>query len=597
MRTRFSLPMLLLLAGSGAPSPQTSPWVQDPVRTTTRPSAVASRPTTASQPMAASRRTGAPPWHATPTTPGPSGPSTPGPGYSRTHGGAYRGPGDVATGSDDFFLGGSPGGFPLRDRNAEGSTAAFAGLPEVGFVAVEDQPLSTFSVDVDTASYAIVRKFLNQGRLPPPGAVRIEDLLNYFRYAYPEAGAGVPFSVTSEMGECPWNQEHRLVLFGLRGREIAQRVLPPRNLTFLLDVSGSMTPQDRLPLVQSAMRMLVRTLRQQDHVAIVVYAGSSGLVLPPTSGLEQATIEDAITNLRAGGSTNGGAGISLAYAVTRQHFDKEGINRVILATDGDFNVGVTSNDELVRLIERERESGVFLTVLGVGDDNLQDGRMKQLAKNGNGNYAYLDSLQEAHKVLVREAGATLVTIAKDVKLQIEFNPAKVASYRLIGYENRRLRNRDFNDDKKDAGEIGAGHTVTALYEIVPVGAKGSLEVDPLKYQRMPDLTPAATSSEVLNLKLRYKEPDGIASKLLVTPLEDRVSASANLRFASGVAAFGMLLLDSAHKGTANWSMVGDLVRFDPSAAAPERAELERLVALAAELAAQRARIGAPLRSR
>jgi Ca-activated chloride channel family protein len=432
------------------------------------------------------------------------------------------------------------------------------------FLAAATNPLSTFSIDVDTASYANVRRFLGEGRLPPKDAVRIEELVNYFRYDYPQPAGDAPFSITTELGACPWQAEHRLVLVGLRGRALDDESLPPRNLTFLLDVSGSMQPPDKLPLLKRAMGVLVDSLRAEDRVAIVVYAGSSGLVLPSTSGAEKGAIHAAIDSLWAGGSTAGAAGIRLAYEVAKDSYVEGGINRVILATDGDFNVGVSSDGELVRLIEEKRESGVYLSVLGFGEGNLQDAKMEKLADHGNGNYSYIDSFREARKVLGTEAGGTLVTIAKDVKIQVEFNPARVRAYRLIGYENRTLRAEDFADDRKDAGEIGAGHTVTALYEIVPAGVDIDLPaVDPLKYQSPAVPSGDGSSRELLMVKLRHKAPDGVRSRLQTVAVEDRepdVEASANLRFASAVAAFGMLLRDSEYKGSASWSQVVDLAR-------------------------------------
>jgi Ca-activated chloride channel family protein len=356
---------------------------------------------------------------------------------------------------------------PAQDWNTE----AYAHIAESEFMNVRDQALSTFSVDVDTASYSNVRRFLREGRLPPADAVRIEELVNYFDYDYPEPQANEPFGIYAEVSDCPWNAEHRLVHLGIQARHIEQQSVPPRNLVFLIDVSGSMQDPNKLPLLKNGLSLLARNLRSQDRISMVVYAGSSGLVLPSTTGAHQNQVLEALSRLEAGGSTNGAAGIELAYAEAQRNFIKGGVNRVILATDGDFNVGPSSEGELVRIIEEKRKSGVFLTVLGFGTGNLQDSRMEQLADKGNGNYAYIDTLDEAQKVLVRESGATLVTVAKDVKLQVEFNPAHVASYRLVGYENRTLAARDFNDDKKDAGEIGAGHTVTALYEIVPVGAE------------------------------------------------------------------------------------------------------------------------------
>ena len=420
-----------------------------------------------------------------------------------------------------------PPGSPFRSYPSQPrppfNTETYDRIEDNAFRLVTQDPLSTFSIDVDTASYSNVRRFLNAGTLPPPDAVRIEELINYFRFDYrrptvrlkPDTTDGprdiardAPFSVTTELAPCPWNPRHRLALVGLQARPLDTDHLPRRNLVFLLDVSGSMAPPDRLPLVRTAMRMLVDTLTAQDRIAIVVYAGASGLVLPSTSGAHKEAIHQAIARLEAGGSTNGAAGISLAYQVAQEHFVTGGINRVILATDGDFNVGVTNQGDLTRLIEEKRAGGVFLSVLGVGTGNVKDSTMEKLADKGNGNYAYLDSLHEARKVLVAEAGATLVTVAKDVKIQVEFNPSNVAAYRLIGYENRVLRNEDFNDDRKDAGEIGAGHTVTALYEIVPAGTEIDLPgIDPLKYQRPAAPATGAARDELMTVKLRYKAPD------------------------------------------------------------------------------------------
>jgi Ca-activated chloride channel family protein len=466
------------------------------------------------------------------------------------------------------------------------NTEAYDHLDENPFRRVASDPLSTFSIDVDTASYANVRRFLNDGQLPPAGAVRIEELINYFRFDYPQPASGQPFSVTTELAECPWNPKHRLALVGLQGREIESANVPPRNLVFLIDVSGSMMSPDKLPLVQTSLRMLTDVLHARDRVAIVVYAGSTGLVLPSTSGDRKPEIHRAIAELTAGGSTNGGAGIQLAYRIAREHFIRGGVNRVVLATDGDFNVGTTSQDELIRLIEGERASGVFLSVLGVGTGNLKDSTMEKLADKGNGNYSYLDSLHEARKVLVREAGGTLVTIAKDVKIQVEFNPKAVNGYRLIGYENRMLRHEDFNDDKKDAGEIGAGHSVTALYEIVPAGVEMTAPgVDPLKYQMPTQTTSAASADELLAVKLRYKAPDGDESRLISSvvtnqPQEIRV----NLGFASAVAEVGMLLRKSQHAPTANYeAAIARARKFRQDDPEGTRAEFVKLAELAASL--------------
>jgi Ca-activated chloride channel homolog len=478
---------------------------------------------------------------------------------------------------------GERGAWPGARRSREG----YAAISENPFRRVAADPLSTFSIDVDTASYANMRRFLTNGNLPPPDAVRIEELVNYFRFDYREPSAGQPFSVATELAACPWNPSHHLALIGLQGRALPAAETPRRNLVFLLDVSGSMQPQDKLPLVQASMRMLTDTLRSQDHVAIVVYAGGSGLVLPPTPGDRKAEIHSAIARLTASGSTNGAAGIQLAYATAREHFDRGAINRVILATDGDFNVGVTSHEELLRLIERERKSGVFLSVLGVGEGNLQDATMELLADKGNGNYSYLDSVQEANKVLVREAASTLVTIAKDVKIQVEFNPSAVSAYRLVGYENRMLQSEDFNDDRKDAGEIGAGHTVTAIYEIVPVGAESAQPVvDPLKYQPTPRPSSVpGSAAELLTVKLRYKAPDDDRSELVSALIQNRVQPlGGNLGFASAVAELGLLLRDSPHAPDASFDrLVARARQFRGSDPNGDRAEFVKLAEVAAGL--------------
>lgn len=439
-------------------------------------------------------------------------------------------------------------------------------IEEEGFLSPLHNPLSTFSIDVDTASYSNVRRILKDGTLPPHGAVRIEELLNYFSYNYPKADSETPISVLSEIGSAPWAPENQLVMVGLKGVEIEDEALPPRNLTFLLDVSGSMQSPGKLDLVVRGMKGLVKTLRPEDHVAIAVYAGASGLVLPSTSGTDRNEILAALDRLRAGGSTNGGEGIRLAYKTARKNFDPAGINRVILASDGDFNVGTTDRNALVSLIEEERRSGVFLTILGVGSGNLKDATMEDLADRGNGNYAYLDTIGEARKVLIREGGGTLVTVAKDVKIQVEFNPAKIAGYRLIGYDNRRLADRDFNDDRKDAGELGAGHSVTALYEIVPHGVDGRrAAVDPLRYQ-VPEVREQASqaSDELFTVKLRYKLPSEDESRLITRHLSmDDVELnqpSEDFRFAAAVATFGMLLRDSPYGGDANWDLASGLAK-------------------------------------
>lgn len=420
------------------------------------------------------------------------------------------------------------------------------------FLATGPNPLSTFSIDVDRASYSNVRRFIRSGRLPPADAVRIEELINYFTYDYAEPEGPHPFSVTTEVAPAPWNPLHRLVRISLQGRTIDTENLPASNLVFLIDVSGSMNAPDKLPLLKSAFQMLVQELRPQDRVAIVVYAGAAGLVLDSTPGDEKHTIMAALDDLRAGGSTAGGAGIELAYRVARRNHIRGGNNRVILATDGDFNVGASSDGEMVRLIEEKRERGSFLTVLGFGTGNLQDAKMEKLADHGNGNFAYIDDLLEAKKVLVTELGGTLHTIAKDVKLQVEFNPARVRGYRLIGYENRIMAAEDFRDDKKDAGELGSGHSVTALYEIIPQGVESGAEIrglDPLRYRSTSVRPEAEAGSELLFVKLRYKQPTGEKSVELTHIVYDETSrASDDLRFAASVAAFGMVLRGSEHCG-------------------------------------------------
>lgn len=468
---------------------------------------------------------------------------------------------------------------PSRSQRGFGSSVSKKVVPEIQtggrfntenynritdnpFYRVSNEPLSTFSIDVDTASYSNMRRFINQGQLPPKDAVRIEELINYFSYNYPQPQGNRPFSVTTEVGKAPWNPQHKLVQVGLQGKRLASKILPPSNLVFLIDVSGSMGSPNKLPLVQQSLKLLVNKLRPQDRVSLVVYAGNAGLVLPATSGSQKEDIIAAIDRLRAGGSTAGGQGIQLAYKIAKQNFLKSGNNRVILATDGDFNVGVSSDAELTRLIEQKREQGIFLTVLGFGTGNYKDGKMEQLANKGNGNYAYIDTLLEANKVLVNDIRGTLFTIAQDVKIQVEFNPAKVQAYRLIGYENRLLQNQDFNDDKKDAGEIGVGHSVTALYEVIPTGINSNVKlpkVDPLRYQRSTTASPDVTANEMMLVKLRYKLPQDTTSQLITQTVEDRDRMgripSNNFRFAAAVASFGMVLRDSEYKGNANYDLV------------------------------------------
>lgn len=452
----------------------------------------------------------------------------------------------------------------LRSRAGQPDAAipdfeSYPALIENAFLKPTEHPLSTFSIDVDTASYANVRRFLNSHGMPPADAVRIEEMINYFQYDYPQPEGGTPFSITTDVADCPWNAGHRLLRVGLKGLEVPVDERPASNLVFLLDVSGSMSASNKLPLVKEAMYLLTDRLTENDRVAIIVYAGNSGLVLPPTNGTDKATIRQAIGQLAAGGSTNGGQGLQLAYDTAQSNFIKGGTNRVILATDGDFNVGIVDQNELVRFIEERAKNGVFLSALGFGVGNLKDGTLEKLADKGNGNYAYIDTLAEARRVLVEQLSGTLVTIAKDVKIQIEFNPAQAAEYRLIGYEDRVMPHQDFHDDRKDAGEIGAGHTVTALYEIVPAQQAVGPGGEPLKYQRSEALTPAADSGELATIKLRYKEPDGQQSRLLERTISDRrpaqAAASRDMNFAAAVAAFGMLLRDSPYRGDATYTKV------------------------------------------
>ena len=442
--------------------------------------------------------------------------------------------------------------------SADPNREQYAYIDENDFVSPRNVPLSTFGVDVDRASYANVRRFLSDGQLPPVDAVRIEELINYFHYDYPEPAADMPFSVTTEVSAAPWREGHQLLRIGLRTRSIPAHDLPASNLVFLIDVSGSMQSADKLPLVKSALALLVDQLRPRDRVAIVVYAGAAGLVLPPTPGNRRVDILAAIDRLEAGGSTAGGAGIRLAYEVARESFIDGGNNRVILATDGDFNVGASSDSDMIRLIERERESGVFLSVLGFGTGNLQDAKMEQIADHGNGNFAYIDDILEARKVFIEEFGGTLVTVAKDVKLQVEFNPALVAAYRLIGYENRALEVQEFDDDSVDSGDMGAGHAVTALYEIVPVGAETDVATQTVTDLRYQDRAPSsdALRGEVGFVRIRYKAPAGDESRLLEMPIAAQAnSPSTDTRFASAVAAFGMLLRESPHRGDASVELV------------------------------------------
>ena len=445
-----------------------------------------------------------------------------------------------------------------QDENEEYGTFA-----ENRFMGAKEQPLSTFSLDVDAASYGNIRRMINLGQKPPKDAVRIEELINYFNYNYPQPTSQHPVNIVTETAVCPWNNTHKVVRIGVKAKEIPTENLPASNFVFLLDVSGSMNSANKLELVKSSIKLLTNNLREKDRVAIVVYAGAAGVVLPSTSGSDNQKIMDAVNNLQAGGSTAGGAGIQLAYKIAEKNFMPNGNNRIILCTDGDFNVGVSSNTELEALIESKRKSGIFLTVLGYGMGNYKDSKLQILAQKGNGNHAYIDNLQEANKVLVNEFGSTMYTVAKDVKIQVEFNPAFVNAYRLIGYESRLLNKEDFNDDTKDAGELGSGHTVTALYEIIPIGVKNTFGgVDELKYQKnkkdIESSFSAVNSTELLTVKLRYKLPKSINSEKMEVPVyakDTKVQPSTDFNFALSVAMFGQLLRDSDFKGDAGFKKV------------------------------------------
>ncbi|MFQ5866080.1 MAG: von Willebrand factor type A domain-containing protein [bacterium] len=472
------------------------------------------------------------------------------------------------------------------------NTEEYDKIDDNAFLSPRTNPLSTFSIDVDAASYANMRRFLNQGQLPYKDAVRIEELINYFNYDYEDPKGEHPFSVVTEVSQAPWNPNHKLVHIGLQGKKLDYDDIKPCNLVFLVDVSGSMKSRNKLPLLKSAFKLLVNNLNEGDRIAIVAYAGAAGLVLPSTLAKEKATLLKALEGLEAGGSTAGGAGIKLAYKVAKENFIEDGNNRVILATDGDFNVGVSSTSELVRMIEEKRNNGIFLTICGFGMGNYKDGRMESISNAGNGNYFYIDNIMEANKVFVKEMRATLFTIAKDVKIQIEFNPARVQGYRLIGYENRMLKSEDFNDDKKDAGELGAGHTVTALYEIIPVGVQSDFikSVDDLKYQKYQTTNQATSDSdELITIKLRYKRPDEETSRLLSTIVKDSsvklAESSDNFKFSAAVAGFGMLLRDSEFKGQTTYHGVLDLaMQAKGEDAEGYRAEFIQLVKKASLLA-------------
>lgn len=468
---------------------------------------------------------------------------------------------------------------PAPDFNTEGYSA----IHENGFKSPLREPLSTFSIDVDAASYSNVRRFINEGQQPVPDAVRIEEMINYFDYDYPQPKGEHPFSIIYELGTCPWNKDNKLLHIGLQGEKMSTDEVPASNLVFLIDVSGSMDSPNKLPLLVKAMKLLVSQLRPQDRVAMVVYAGSSGLVLPSTPGNQKEKINAALERLQAGGSTAGAAGLKLAYQVAEENFIKEGNNRIILATDGDFNVGPSSNAEMERMIETYRNKGIFISVTGFGMGNYKDDKMEIIADKGNGNYNYIDNLMEAKKVFVNEFSSTLFTIAKDVKIQIEFNPAYVKEYRLVGYENRLLNEEDFEDDKKDAGELGAGHTVTALYEIVPV--RGNADSSrKLRYQQSDVLPGASTTNELATIKFRYKKPDGDKSILMTETIPNTALALAqnsdDFRFSAAVAGFGMLLRNSEYKGSITYDEVLSMARGAKGTDSDGyRAEFIRLVEL------------------
>lgn len=434
---------------------------------------------------------------------------------------------------------------------------SYSPILEIPFHAVSVAPLSTFSSDVDVASYSNIRRFLTNGILPPPDAVRIEEMINYFKYDYLQPDEGEIFSMTSELGKCPWNKDHNLLRIGIKTEDVDESHLPDNNLVFLIDVSGSMSSEDKLPLLKRSLKMLIKKLDDKDRMAIVVYAGAAGIVLKPTKGSDRDEILEAIERLSSGGSTAGGAGIKLAYKLAEENFRVNANNRVILATDGDFNVGISSDDAMIKLIEKKRESGIFLTVLGFGTGNLQDAKMEKIADHGNGNYAYIDNLMEARKVLIHEMNSTLHTVAKDTKFQIEFNPMQVKAYRLIGYENRILRDKDFNDDTKDAGDMGSGHSVTAVYEIIPVSSAEELplpSVDPLKYQVKTFANAAAQSKEMATLKIRYKKPDEDISTLRILAIScvPSENPSEDFQFTTAIMETGMLLRNSEYKGESSY---------------------------------------------
>ena len=481
-------------------------------------------------------------------------------------------------------------GISFNNVNTQSNTEQYGSFVENKFKSPLDEALSTFSVDVDKAGYSNVRRFINMGQLPLIDAIRIEELINYFDYNYEQPKGNDPLAMHTSLTGCPWNQEHQVLHIGMQARDVPIDDLPPSNLVFLIDVSGSMNSQNKLPLLKSSFKLLLNRLRNKDRVAIVTYAGQAGVLLKSTSASEKSKILTAIESLGAGGSTAGAAGIKTAYSIAKTNFIKDGNNRVILASDGDFNVGISSNDGLQKLIEKERKSGVFLSVVGFGMGNYKDQYMETLADKGNGNYAYVDNIQEARKVFVHEFGGTLFTLAKDVKLQIEFNPAYVEGYRLVGYENRLLNKEDFNDDTKDAGDIGSGHVVTALYEIIPVGSNSQFAnaVDDLKYQQQKRQNTGIQNNELATIKFRYKQPDEEVSKRIVTSISPDMSAlkmaSTDVQFSIAVAQFGMLLRESSFAVEGSFDQVVALAK---AAKADDkqgyRSEFIRLVSAAKDL--------------
>ncbi|WP_111685562.1 vWA domain-containing protein [Winogradskyella tangerina] len=452
----------------------------------------------------------------------------------------------------------------LEDHYTEHNTEEYDRIYENSFQTVMQNPLSTFSIDVDNASYTNLRRFLNHNELPPKDAIRIEEMINYFNYDYPQPEGEHPFSFTNEVSNCPWNTEHKLVHIGIQGKSLDYEDLKPSNLVFLVDASGSMSSSNKLPLLKKSFKLLLNELKDADRVAIVAYAGAAGLVLPSTKASEKATIINALDRIESGGSTAGGEGIELAYKIAKDHLIENGNNRVVLATDGDFNIGTSSTSELVRLIEEKRKEDIFLTICGFGMGNYKDGRMEQISNAGNGNYFYIDNIKEAKKVFSTEMRANMFTIAKDVKIQIEFNPNQVKGYRLIGYENRVMKDEDFNNDEKDAGELGAGHTVTALYEIIPANSEEQIAShDKLKYQKT-KTTSASKNDEMLTIKFRYKKPKGERSILITHTISDEglelAQASNNFKFSAAVSGFGLLLRDSKFKGNTTYEMIRTLAK-------------------------------------